>query len=129
MSSKMSRLATFAGAFIVTAVLIAAVPQAFAQSCGDLGGGGNCDGPYPFGNNWYFSGGGSACRATCTLASSSGATGCFIGADFGGNNLSAYFSGGATSAAFCAFNCGTRGSCKIKAGDGLPVELLAFGIE
>jgi hypothetical protein len=30
---------------------------------------------------------------------------------------------------FCAFDCGTRGSCKIREGDGLPVQLLTFGIE
>ena len=128
MSNKKARLATFAGAFIVTAVLIAAVPQAFAQSCGDLGGGGDCGGPFQFFSTWYFTGAGTSCPASCTLASSSGNVTCKIGSDIGGNNLSAVMSNN-TSAEFCGFNCGTRGSCKIRGGDGLPVELLAFGIE
>ncbi len=125
MSNKKSRLATFAGAFIVTAVLIAAAPQAFAQSCGGLG---DCNGPFSFFGTWYFTGAGTSCPASCTLASSSGAVTCKIGSDFGGNNLSAVMSND-TSAEFCGFNCGARGSCKIRGGDGLPVELLAFGIE
>jgi len=123
MTNKKSRLATFAGAFIVTAVLIAAAPQAFAQSCGNL-----CSaGPWAFGATWYWSGGG--CADSCAVASSSGVDACKVAQDFDSENLSADFSAGATASAFCAFNCGVRGSCKIKKGDGLPVELRAFGIE
>ena len=126
MSNKKARLATFAGAFIVTAVLIAAAPQAFAQSCGNL-----CPaGPWLTAAppTYYWSGAG--CADSCLVASSSGVVACKVAQDFDSENLSAVFTGGATSNnAFCAFDCGVRGSCKIKPGDGLPVELLAFGVE
>jgi len=29
----------------------------------------------------------------------------------------------------CDFDCGTRGKCSIRGTDGLPVELMSFGLE
>ncbi len=34
-----------------------------------------------------------------------------------------------TSAMGCDFNCGAKGKCSIRGGDGLPVELMHFGVE
>ncbi len=66
----------------------------------------------------------------------SGATGCSVtdtnayGCTAAMANLRAVFSiASHTAGMSCMFDCGPRGSCTIRGGDGLPVELLSFGVD
>jgi hypothetical protein len=125
-SISLSRLVMFAGALFIAGALTATTPQqAAAQTCGGLAG---CNGPFSFFGTWYLTGNGTECPGGCAVASSSGNVTCKVGQDFGGNNLSAVMSND-TTAEFCGFNCGARGNCQMRGGDGLPVELLHFGVE
>ena len=68
------------------------------------------------------------CGAGC--AKSGNAFACIVGP----NELIASFldspgSNTDTTMKYCNFMCGVRGNCTIRGGDGLPVELMRFGVE
>ncbi|MFT5039604.1 MAG: hypothetical protein ACI8TX_000555 [Hyphomicrobiaceae bacterium] len=78
----------------------------------------------PMSHKWVRFGAGVA--ASCTTTSSN-AKACSVRY---GTLLRAKFEDSTnTTAMACMFDCGVRGTCTIRGGVGLPVELLSFGVE
>ncbi len=68
---------------------------------------------------WGAPGGGAGCALTNAMGTVTGMV---------DSNKLAIMSANSTYASVM-FNCGPRGSCTIRGTDGLPVELLSFGVE
>src|SRR6185369_10204120 len=123
----MSRSSFLIGLFVCALATAAAGPtpaEAF-QQCNMLAAPA-CNGPMLFtftNNSRFFSGAG--CDDGC-VDTAGNAYGPVLFAD----NIGAIFMTSTdTVGMYQNFDCGARGKCTVRGGDGLPVELLSFGVE
>ncbi len=123
--SRVTRLAV-ASALVVGLVGGIALPAANAATCAAFP---ECaqttDFPLVVGMAHYWRFNGAGCGVGCSVQVNN-ADGC----NPAGSWLIAVFNSTTNNATHsCVFNCGTRGTCTARGGDGLPVELLHFGVE